>query len=92
MYGFARWRKRKSKAKVELDEKKYVVCVENQDVEASLERWKIYRAIADEEALSHNMIRVVDESGEDYLFPTAYFAPIDLPKKVEQAMKRTANS
>jgi hypothetical protein len=66
--------------------KKFVICVENSNVEASLERWKVYQTLEDQNAKDKNMIRVVDESGEDYLFPAQFFAPIELPETVEQAI------
>ena len=58
----------------------YVVCINNKDYPASLELRKIYRALSDPEAESHRMIRIIDESGEDYLFPEQMFAPVELPK------------
>ncbi len=64
---------------------KYVVCINNQDYPASLELRKIYRVLPDPEAESHRMIRVIDESGEDYLFPELMFAPIELPKVALEA-------
>jgi len=63
----------------------YVVCINNQDYPASLELRKIYRVLPDPEAESHRMIRVIDESGEDYLFPELMFAPIELPKVALEA-------
>jgi len=59
---------------------KYVVCINNKDYPASLEMRKVYRVLLDPEAESHRMIRVIDESGEDYLFPMQMFAPVELPK------------
>lgn len=56
-----------------------VVCLQNTGYEVSLERHKIYRTLTDREAARHHQLRVVDESGEDYLYPASYFAPIDLP-------------
>ena len=67
-------------------EKHFVICINNLNYEASLERWKLYEAIKDEIAETHNHIRVIDESGEDYLFPREYFEPIELPKNVLEAM------
>ena len=63
----------------------YVVCIKNQDFPASLELFKIYQAIPDARAAENQLIRVIDESGEDYLYPTGYFEPIELPQVVEQA-------
>jgi len=70
-------------------QQKFVICVDNQGYEVSLERWKVYRVIPDEKADIHSQIRVIDESGEDYLFPEEYFAPIELPKPVQQALIAT---
>ena len=57
---------------------RYAVCVSNKGYPASLERRKIYQALPDPQAAAHNMIRVIDESGEDYLYPADYFVPITL--------------
>ncbi|MBD1884819.1 hypothetical protein [Microcoleus vaginatus] len=64
-------------------ETKFVVCINNQDYQASLEVRKIYQIIPDNHAGEHQFIRVIDESREDYLYPSAYFVPIALPKAVE---------
>jgi hypothetical protein len=66
-------------------ETKYVVCISNKDYLASLEIRKIYQVIPDSHAFQHQMIRVVDESGKDYLYPSSFFLFIDLPKAVEEA-------
>ena len=58
----------------------FIVCLKNSGYEASLEPRKIYQALPDKEAESHKMLRVIDESGEDYLFPAALFSPISLPQ------------
>ncbi len=59
---------------------KFVVCLKNDGYEASLEPRKIYQVLTDKEAESHKLLRVVDESGEDYLFPASLFSPISLPQ------------
>ena len=64
-------------------ETRFVVCINNQNYQASLEVRKIYKIIPDSRAAEHQFIRVIDESGEDYLYPVAYFVPIALPKAVE---------
>ena len=64
----------------------FVVCLKNEGYEASLEPRKIYQALADKEAESHKMIRVIDESGEDYLYPAEFFVPIDLPAAVAKSL------
>jgi hypothetical protein len=56
-----------------------VVCVSNEGYPASLERRKIYVARRDADAEKHRLIRIVDESGDDYLYPTGLFRPIALP-------------
>lgn len=61
---------------------KFVVCINNQDYPASLEVRKIYQIIPDNRAGEHQLMRVIDESGEDYLYPVAYFVPIALPPAV----------
>ena len=54
----------------------FVVCLDNTDYPAALERRKIYQVIPDSTASMHGMIRVIDESGEDYLYPASAFLPI----------------
>ena len=66
--------------------KTFVVCIKNEDYAVSLELRKIYEVIPDECAAEHQMIRVVDESGEDYLYPSDFFIPIELPKPIEKAL------
>ena len=61
-------------------ENQFVVCINNEGYRASLVVRRIYRVIRDLEAEKHGLLRVVDESGEDYLFPENLFAAIDLPK------------
>jgi len=67
-----------------------VICVKNDDYPASLEKRKIYEAIPDSDAAKHHQIRVIDESGEDYLYPEEYFIPVTLPKNVEEAVIKAA--
>ena len=61
---------------------RYVVCLANRGYRASLIVRKIYEAIPDAEAAKRGLLRIVDESGEDYLFPEALFAAIEIPKDV----------
>jgi len=60
----------------------FVVCINNTEYPASLELHKIYRVVPDDDATADGDIRVVDESGEDYLYPASYFAPIKVPAAV----------
>jgi hypothetical protein len=57
----------------------FALCVKDGGYPASLEVRNVYRVVPDADAISHGLIRVVDESGEDYLYPEDLFAPIDLP-------------
>ena len=66
----------------------FVVCINNEGYPASLE--KIYRTLPDEKAKKHTMLRVVDESGEDYLYPERFFVPIKLPQAAEEAFLHAA--
>lgn len=70
--------------------REFIICVNNREYEASLELWKVYMAIRDDHAKKQKLVRVIDESGEDYLFPSDYFIPITLPKVVQDAMMRDA--
>jgi len=67
-------------------QKQLVICLDNADYEASLERRKIYVAIADAVADEHGMLRVIDESGEDYLYPKARFVIAELPQATRRAV------
>jgi hypothetical protein len=62
----------------------FVVCITNENYPASLEIRKIYQAIPDRRAAKRNLIRVIDESEEDYLYPENNFVPIELPKAAEK--------
>jgi len=68
----------------------FAVCVKNTGYPASLELHKIYRVIPDADAAEDGDVRVVDESGEDYLYPASYFAPIKVPAEVEKSLLCTA--
>ena len=65
----------------------YVVCVKNEDYPASLELRKIYQLRSDVAAIKLGMLRVVDESGEDYLYPEDHFVAIKLTPSVERALR-----
>ena len=66
----------------------FVLCVDNSEYPASLELHKIYRVIADRGALESGDLRVVDESGEDYLYPADWFIPIDLSPDIRVKLTR----
>ena len=67
---------------------RFVVCIDNQGYEASLERNKIYLALADDDAARRGDIRVIDESGEDYLFSARRFVVVELPAAVQVSVRR----
>jgi hypothetical protein len=62
----------------------YVICVANEDDPASLERRKVYRVLPDAKAQKRQLMRVIDESGEAYLYPADLFVVVRLPQKVER--------
>jgi hypothetical protein len=64
---------------------RYVVCVDNRGNPAALEVRKIYRVIEDAAAESRGLIRAIDESGEDYLYPEQFFVPIEVPREAAKA-------
>jgi len=67
---------------------KFVVCVENSGYPASLELHKIYRMMPDPQAARERDVRVVDESGEDYLYPAEWFVAVDVPRRVRTSLLR----
>lgn len=68
----------------------FAVCINNDDYPASLELHKIYRVLTDTEAEAEGDLRVIDESGEDYLFPAEWFVFVQVPVAVEQSLLRAA--
>ncbi len=66
--------------------KQLVICVENDGYPAALETRKIYVALRDLSAEKQGLLRIIDESGEDYLYPKAMFHPIELPQTVRKAV------
>ena len=74
----------------ETTEPRFAVCVQNKDYEVSLELHKLYRVLADGEAQKAGLLRVVDESGEDYLYPKTYFVAIDVPEALKDVLLHAA--
>ena len=68
----------------------FVICIDTAGYEASLEARKVYRALEDETLSGRGLIRVVDESGEDYIFPASSFVEIEVPPEAEPAFAATA--
>jgi hypothetical protein len=67
---------------------RFAICLKNKNAEDLVVR-KLYQVLPDERAAKDNYLRIIDESGEDYLYPASYFFIVDLPQKVERAIKRT---
>ncbi len=70
----------------------FVICIENEGFEVSLEKRKVYRQLPDKPKTDDNLIRVIDESGEDYLYPSDLFVPIIVPKAASQAFDEASAS
>jgi len=71
-------------------QKGYAICVENRGAE-DLEIRKVYRVLHDKEATATGYMRVIDESGEDYLYPAHYFVSVALPQKAKRAWTANPN-
>lgn len=69
---------------------RFVLCLNSEGYEASLERSKVYLSISDPVSEKLGLLRVVDESGEDYLFPKASFVAVELPQTARRAMLQAA--
>jgi hypothetical protein len=94
LYGPGRWRKRKGYAEVKLHMRTrrartvaYAVCLRNRGYAASLEVRKLYPVVDDPEAAVNDLIRVIDESGEDYLYPANLFRKLTLPIEIQRALR-----
>ena len=66
---------------------RYVVCLENKGHRGSLETRKVYRALSDAKGERAGLVRIIDESGEDYLYPTRWFARVSVPAKAKKALQ-----
>lgn len=71
-------------------ERRFFLCIRNEGYAASLQVRTVYPALRDAEAEAHGMLRIVDESGEDYLFPAGFFVPIDVPEAAEKVFAGAA--
>jgi hypothetical protein len=67
-----------------------VICVKNDGYAVSLERRKLYIALADAQAARHGQLRIVDESGEDYLYPQEFFVAVELPESLRRRVLQAA--
>lgn len=68
---------------------KFVVCIKNEGYQASLELHKLYRVIPDKAVEEDGDIRIIDESGEDYIYPGSYFEKVTLKKNVKLSLLKT---
>ena len=71
-------------------ERHFVICIRNSGYKASLELRKVYEMIPDEQAAKRHFLRIVDESGEDYLFPEKFFLALELNEPVKKALLRAS--
>ena len=71
-------------------EQQFAVCVKNEDYPASLEVRKIYEVLPDVKAAKHGLIRIIDESGEDYLYPQDFFVDIEIPEAAETVFEKAS--
>ncbi|HUY33446.1 MAG TPA: hypothetical protein VMV69_11915 [Pirellulales bacterium] len=78
--------KRPAAVLVKATRPQYVVCIKNDDYPVSLEKRKIYQVLPDADAQDHDLLRVIDESGEDYLYPIGYFLSVRLSAEVVNAV------
>ena len=69
---------------------RFLLCVKNEAYPASLDVLKVYRALPDPVAEAKNYVRIIDESGEDYLYPNSYFVRVELPRALQQALENIA--
>lgn len=73
-----------------MTEHQFVICTENGGYKASLELRKLYEVVPDADAEKHGQVRVIDESGEDYLYPKSFFVGVDLPQPVVERIFHVA--
>jgi hypothetical protein len=71
-------------------EPRFAICIVNTGYPAALEVRKIYQVLPDTDAAQLQYLRIIDESGEDYLYPAAYFVLIDLPQPIQEALLKAA--
>ena len=69
----------------------FVVCIKNENYPVALELRKLYQVIPDESAARLHQVRVIDESGGDYLYPEEYFVAVQIPQSAEKVFMRAAN-
>lgn len=70
---------------------RFAICLKNKGSEDLIVR-KVYQVLPDEKAEKQGLLRIIDESGEDYLYPASYFFFLDLPQKVERALRQRVSA
>jgi hypothetical protein len=68
---------------------RFAICVDNNEYPASLELHKVYRILPDDDAQADGDLRIIDESGEDYLFPAEFFVPVHLPQTIVRVLNKS---
>ncbi len=81
-------KKSSSRRRSTAEAKAFVICVKNEGYRASLELRKLYERLPDRFALANGLVRVVDESGEDYLYAADFFISVSFPKSIESKLRR----
>jgi hypothetical protein len=72
------------------DAKHFVICIHNGEYAGTLELRKVYEVLEDAAAAKRHYARVIDESGEDYLYPESWFVPVAVPANVEELLHELA--
>lgn len=70
--------------------KQFAICIRNGEYAGTLELRKVYEVLQDPDAAARNYVRVIDESGDDYLYPQTWFVPVTVPEAVEQLLHELA--
>ena len=78
--------KERSLTRIMKTEDQFAICAQNEGYPASLELWKVYRMLPDRRAAKDQLVRIIDESGEDYLYDQSWFVRIRLPQAAKEAM------
>lgn len=79
----------KSQTKQRTNSVRYAICIDNQEYPASLEILKLYRIVPDRAAEKDGDVRVIDESGEDYLYPANHFVQVELPRQTIRLLNKS---
>jgi hypothetical protein len=79
-----------SRAQPMTEAKQFAICIHNGEYAGTLELRKVYEVLQDSVAADRNYLRVIDESGEDYLYPGSWFIPVSVPQGVEQLLHELA--